>query len=76
MKVKICPVGILKRHIGGKDSCSLEIPIDSSVREALTAAKIPPDEVMAVSVNKEREDKDYSLSEGDEILLIPFIGGG
>ena len=76
MNVKIRPVGILKRHIGGKESCSLEIPTDSSVREALMAVKIPPDEVMAVSVNKEREDKDFSLSEGDEILLIPFIGGG
>ena len=76
MKIKICPVGILKRHIGGKEFCFLEIPTDTSVREALTTAKIPPDEVMAVSVNKEREDKDFSLSEGDEILLIPFIGGG
>ncbi len=76
MKVKICSVGLLKRHMGGKELCILEIPADSSVREALEIAGIPSAEVMAVSVNQEREDKDFILSEGDELLLIPFIGGG
>ncbi|MFQ5886841.1 MAG: MoaD/ThiS family protein [Anaerolineae bacterium] len=37
---------------------------------------IPPDLVAVVMVNGRQEPKSYLLQEGDQVKLVPLVGGG
>ncbi|MBC8263209.1 MAG: MoaD/ThiS family protein [Anaerolineales bacterium] len=73
--VEITPVGLLKKHIGDR-----ETPIvtgeGQTVTEALDALGIPSMLVALVLVNGRQELKDYVLQNGDVVKLAPLLGGG
>ena len=49
---------------------------EHTVAEALTAAEISKKDSEIVKVNDEQVDMDYSLEEGDVVLLVKNIEGG
>jgi len=74
MPTLIRPTGMLKDYISGRD----EAPVEpgQTVREALTALKIPSELVALVTLNGEMQSKDYILQDGDVVRVMAVIGGG
>jgi sulfur carrier protein ThiS len=72
-RVKVVPVGMLQRYIAQE-----VVMADSgqSVHQLLEGLGIPPDLVAVVMVNSRQEPKSYLLQEGDEVKLVPLVGGG
>lgn len=72
-RVKVVPVGMLQRYIAQE-----VVMADSgqSVHQLLDSLGIPPDLVAVVMVNGRQEPKSYLLQEGDEVKLVPLVGGG
>ncbi len=71
-KVKV--VGILSRYVGGERE--LQAEAGKSIEELLVRLGIPSAMVGIVLVNGRQVEKSYVIGEGDEIKLIPLIGGG
>ncbi|MCS7286980.1 MAG: MoaD/ThiS family protein [Anaerolineae bacterium] len=71
-KIKI--VGILSRYAGDRKEVEVEGGI--SVEEILAKLEIPSPLVGVVLVNGKQVDKSHVIREGDEVKLIPLIGGG
>ncbi len=74
MSAKVVPVGMLKKYIEGREEIVVEA--GQSVSQILDARGIPPDLVAVVMVNGRQESKSYLLREGDEVRLVPLVGGG
>ena len=75
MKVQIKLMGMLKdRTPGGGE---LELPPAATIDDVLTALEIDSETIQAFSVNGSIErDKARALSDGDELTVLPPVGGG
>lgn len=71
-RVKVVPVGMLKRYL------SEMVTADSgqTVHQLLDGLGIPSHLVAVVMVNGRQEPKSYLLQEGDQVKLVPLVGGG
>jgi len=72
-RVKVAPVGMLKKYITQE---RVTANSGQTVRQLLDGLGIPPDLVAVVMVNGRQESKSYLLQEGDQVKLVPFVGGG
>jgi sulfur carrier protein ThiS len=62
--------------VDGQESLSLEGQAGKSVWELLETLTIPSELVAAVLVNGRLVQKDHRVQNGDEVKLIPLLGGG
>jgi len=70
--VKVVPVGMLKRYLAE----TVTAKPGQTVHQLLYGLGIPPDLVAVVMVNGRQEPKSYLLQEGDQVKLVPLVGGG
>jgi len=71
-KVKV--VGILSHYVGGRGE--IEVEGGRSIGEILEGLGIPPALVGIVLLNGKQVEKSHRIEEGDEVKLIPLLGGG
>ena len=69
-------VGTLKKYTQGQEKMFFEPEGECRVSELLEELGIPSPLVAIVLVNGKQVSKDYALKEGDEVKLIPLVGGG
>lgn len=73
-KVKVFLFGWVEREIGA------ELEVDAQtlddVKAALLKAGLSEDDLKALFVIPRRGDRERFLSEGDEVLVFPVVGGG
>lgn len=74
--IDVVLVGILRQYGGGQERLSLEGWAGRSVRQMLASLHIPSELVGAVLIGGQLTNKDDLLRDGQEIKLIPLIGGG
>lgn len=74
--IRIVPVGILRSYSSNQRIVSLEGWAGRPVRDALQHLGIPSALVGAVLVDGRLVQKDHPMQDGEEIKLIPLIGGG
>ncbi|MFQ6015125.1 MAG: MoaD/ThiS family protein [Anaerolineae bacterium] len=74
VEVKLTLVGMLKEYAAGEDTVTAQA--GQVISEVLSELAIPPELVAVVMVNGRQESKSYRLREGDEVNLVPLVGGG
>ena len=75
MKIKIKLMGMLKDQT--PDGGELELETNATIADVLAALTIDPDSVQAFSINGSiQRDQGTELSEGDELIVLPPVGGG
>lgn len=74
--VRVIPVGILRSYLPEPEALSLKGWAGRPVSELLRHLGIPSALVGAVLVDGVLVQKDYVLRDGEELRLIPLIGGG
>jgi sulfur carrier protein ThiS len=75
MKIRIKLMGLLKSRTPSDGG--LTLPDQASIREALSSLHIPPESVQVFSVNGDLvRDPSHRLCEGDELMILPPVGGG
>lgn len=74
--IEVIPVGHLRRYVDGQERFEAERWAGQSVRVMLADLDIPSPVVGVVLANGRLVMKDYVLQGGDEIKLIPILGGG
>lgn len=75
MVIQIKLMGAFKEKmpVDGK----LELPANASVTTALTALEIEDKRVQVLTINGSMiRDRSHPLSDGDEMTVIPPVGGG
>ncbi len=75
MQIKIKLMGMLrdKTPEGG----SIELPAGATIADSLVALDIDVGSVQVFTVNGQlQRDKSYQLADGDELSVIPPVGGG
>ena len=75
MKIRVKLMGLLKDRTpsGGE----LTLPDSTSIRDALGKLQIPPESVQVFTVNGNLvRDPSHPLSDGDELMILPPVGGG
>lgn len=72
-RVKVVAVGMLKKYTTGETATA---DSGQTVYQLLEGLGIPPDLVAVVMVNGRQEPKSYLLQEGDQVKLVPLVGGG
>lgn len=75
MKLKIKLMGMLKDHTpeGGE----LEVPDGSTIGDVLKLLKIESETIQAFSINGSIDrDRERTLNDGDELTVLPPVGGG
>lgn len=60
----------------GRSSDTLQLPIGSTVEALWAHLPLPPGLPIAIAVNQNYADKKVVLQEGDEVALLPPVGGG
>ncbi|GEM_PF-5028119 len=73
-KVKVLLFGWVEREIGEELVVDAESVDD--VKQALVKAGLTEDDLKALLVVPRKGGKESSLSEGDEVLVFPIVGGG
>ena len=66
--------GALRNFNGGKSE--LQVVPGRTVREIIAGLGIVPETIAVVVVNQEQQAKDYTVREGDDVLVMAIIGGG
>lgn len=75
MQIRVKLMGLLKDKTPA-DGC-LELENDATIEEALARLEIPAEKAQAFTVNGSFErDRNRRLSDGDELSVIPPVGGG
>lgn len=75
MKIQLKLMGVLKQQT--PEDGSLSLPDEATIEQALHALEIPPDSVQVFTVNGKLErDRNRVLQDGDELSVIPPVGGG
>ena len=75
MKINLKLMGMLK------DKCPadgvLQLADGATIEDALNALQIPVDSVQVFTVNGQLErDSSRAMNEGDELTVLPPVGGG
>ncbi len=77
MSIRVKLVGLLKEYAPQGDGVNLEGGGGRTVAEVMADLRIPLASVSITLVNgRHVKDQDYVLEEGDELTLLPPIGGG
>ncbi len=77
MRIRIKSYGLLRKYIPGeKNPYEMEIKEGSTVADLLNILKIPKEYVPIVTVGEKKVELNYSIKEGDELTLLPIMGGG
>jgi sulfur carrier protein ThiS len=74
--IRVIPVGMLRQYVGGQEAMALDGWDSRSVHQLLEHLGIPSPLVGAVLIGGRLVLKDYLLQEGEEVKLIPLVGGG
>jgi len=74
--VQIIPVGMLRKYVNGQETMALEGWAGRSVRKLIEHLGMPSPLVGAVLIHGELVTKDHLLQDGEEVKLIPIVGGG
>jgi sulfur carrier protein ThiS len=77
MKVKLKTYGLLRKYIP-KEVNPYEIELEEgiTVKDLLNILKIPSEYVPIVTVGEKKVDLTYTIKDGDELTLLPIMGGG
>ncbi|MEW6723583.1 MAG: MoaD/ThiS family protein [Bacillota bacterium] len=77
MRIVVVLAGALRDYVSnGVDRMEVELPEGATVRELIGALGLQLELVMAVVAGGEKRGKDYRLTAGEEITLIPPVSGG
>ncbi len=78
MKIKIRLYTILEKYAKGKvlEDNTIILHKDTTLQELARYFNIPDKIGKIYLVNDLPQDKEYRLSEGDEVKVFSFIGGG
>ena len=77
MSIKVKLVGLLREYAPQGDSVDFEGASGRTVAEVMAHLGIPLTLVSIMLVNgRHVKDQNYVLEEGDELTLLPPIGGG
>jgi len=75
MKIKVKLMGMLKDKT--PDGGELDLEDKATIADVLAALEIDPDSVQAFSINGAiQRDQTTMLSEDDELIVLPPVGGG
>jgi len=74
--IRVIPVGLLRQYVGGQEAMALEGWAGRPVRALLEGLEMPSPLVGAVLIHGTLVTKDHVLAEGEEVKLIPLVGGG
>jgi len=74
--IHVIPVGMLRQYTDGQEALDLEGWAGRPVREMLEDLGIPSPLVGGVLVGGVLVQKDYRPQDGEEVKLIPLLGGG
>lgn len=74
--VRVIPVGMLRKYVDGQEMMDLEGWAGRSVRALLESLGMPSPLVGAVLIHGDLVTKDHLLQDGEEVKLIPLVGGG
>ena len=75
MKIKIKLMGMLKDR--APDDGELELPDDATIALVLKQLAIESETIQAFSINGSIErSRERQLADGDELIVLPPVGGG
>jgi len=75
MQIDLKLMGVLKPKT--PQDGRLELPDSATIKDALLALEIPLDSVQVFTVNgKLVRDKNHTLNDGDDLTILPPVGGG
>ena len=74
--IRVILVGMLRQYVDGQESVTLTGWAGRPVRSLIESLGLPSALVGAVLIQGTLVTKDYLLQEGEEIKLIPLVGGG
>jgi sulfur carrier protein ThiS len=75
MKLRIKLMGMLKDH--SPENGELELPEQSTIGDVLKALAVDSESIQAFSVNGSiARDRSRKLFDGDELTVLPPVGGG
>ena len=75
MKVRVKLMGMLKDR--SPEDGELELSENATIGDVLTKLEIAPESIQACSVNGSiQRDQATPLSENDELIVLPPVGGG
>jgi len=72
--VQIRLVGLLKKY--GPEQASVTLEAGQTVGDVIRELGLDPDLVAIVMVNGRQKSKSDRLEPGDELKLLPMVGGG
>lgn len=78
MEVKVKLYTILKKYGAGKldKDNNISIPEHLTLQDLVSHLNIPERLGKVFLVNGYPQDMEYTLSEGDEVKILPILGGG
>jgi sulfur carrier protein ThiS len=78
LEVKVKLYTILKKYGEGKldKNNNISIPEDLTLQDLISRLNIPEKLGKVCLVNGNPRDKEYILSEGDEVKILALMGGG
>lgn len=75
MQVQVKLMGMLKPH--APPDGKLDLPTDATIRDVLTRLSVEPQSIAVCSVNGRLvRHFDHPLQDGDELTILPPVGGG
>lgn len=75
MEIRVKLMGLLKQHTPPEGR--FDVSERATIDDVLTALQIVPDRVQVFTVNGTLvRDRSYQLSSGDELMVLPPVGGG
>ncbi len=77
MRIKLKTYGLLRKYIPGEvNPYEMEIEEGTTVGALLNTLKIPNEYVPIVTVGEKKVEMSYIIKDGDELTLLPIMGGG
>ncbi len=76
MRITLRSFGPLREARGGRGDEELDVPAGASVGEVVGGLALPVGLPVTCAVNESVVSRDTVLQEGDELALLPPVGGG
>lgn len=77
MIIKLKTYGLLRKYIPNEvNPYEMEIEEGTTVEALLCALKIPQEYVPVVTAGEKKVEMGYIIKDGDELTLLPIMGGG